>query len=127
MPCHPGICKVCGSPTHEIERQHPAGSPLSGRPIKIGKKLSAVVKAHFLLTSGSWATMTIHHGCAELTTPETLPQLWQKCLETARWEQDNRVKLGAAPLKPKQAEAIEKQLLRLASIVPLGICCIEGA
>ena len=125
MSCHPGFCKICGAPTHAIERQHPAGHPLAGRPLRIGKVLSDVVKAHLLMTNGTWATLGVHRQCVDLITPETLPQIWSIILKATKFEEDNRALLGAKPLNAKQKAATDQFVIGLASEVPLGVCCIE--
>ena len=122
---HPGFCKVCGAPTHEIERQHPVGHPLAGRPLRIGKVLPDVVKAHLLMTNGTWATLGVHRHCVDLITPETLPHLWATILQATKFEEDNRALLGAKPLNAKQKVATDQFVIRMASEVPLGVCCIE--
>ena len=122
---HPGICKVCGRPTHEIERQFPIGHPLVGRPVRggIGKHLEGVVKASLLLTNGTWADLIVHGGCVDKID---LPQLWNDILETFRFEEDNRVLIGAMPLKSRQKEQQERMLLEMASVVPLGVVYVEN-
>ena len=122
---HPGFCKVCGEPTHKIERQYPLDHPLVGRPMRggLGEPLADVVKASLLLTNGTWADLIVHRGCVDKID---LPQLWGDILETFRFEEDNRVLIGAMPLKPRQKEQQERMLLEMASVAPLGVVYVEA-
>lgn len=122
---HPGFCKVCGSPTHEIERQFPVGHALAGRARKVGKVLPGVVRVSIVLTSGSFFDIKVHRECADLLTPERMPILWRDILDTFRFEEDHRVALGAKMGSQKQKEALESYLVNLAGQVPLGVVCME--
>ena len=124
---HPGFCKVCGEATHEIERQFPYDHPLAGRPTRggIGKPLADVVRASLLLTNGTYADLIVHRWCVK-KIDGMLPQLWSDILETFRFEEDNRLLIGAMPLRPKQKEQQELALLEMASLAPLGSVYVEA-
>lgn len=123
---HPGMCKICGAPTHEISHQFPIGHTLVGRPRRVGKPLSGVVKAHMLLSDGTWADLSLHRDCYDNVGAEALVRLWADVLETFRFEDDHRKLLGAQPLNRKQRAVMDRYLAKLGSVVPLGlIACSE--